>query len=167
MSLFYLEMVFAPISMLVRLHSRKSVACCSLALSAAFSATPEERATDIQKLGFVTAELARAGAAVITAVTAPKSASRDTVKDTVLSTAGPGGNFFTIHVDTPLEYCEATDRQGVYAKARNGELKGVAGIDEVYEAPERADLTVDLTIQSVPEIVTSEFSRIAVVGNIG
>lgn len=87
---------------------------------------------------------------------APKSDSRAAIKSTVLRSAGPGGNFFTIHVSTPLEHCEATDRKGVYAKARSGELKGVAGVDEEYEVPERADLTVDLTRQSVSEVVTSE-----------
>ncbi|PSR72178.1 hypothetical protein PHLCEN_2v11970 [Hermanssonia centrifuga] len=115
----------------------------------------EERSKNLQRLAFVSAELARAGAAVVAAPVAPKAASRDAIKDTVLQTAGPGGNFFTIHVATPLAHCEATDRAGVYKKARSGELKGVAGVDEVYETPERADLTVDLTKQSVPEIVHS------------
>jgi len=60
-----------------------------------------------------------------------------------------------IHVATPLEYCEKTDRKGVYAKARRGEIQGFTGVDEVYETPERADLTVDAATQSVPEIVHS------------
>ena len=104
----------------------------------------------------MSAELARAGAAVIAAPIAPKRESRDAVKETVLQSAGAGGNFFTIHVATPLAHCEAHDRKGVYARARKGELKGVAGIDEVYDAPERADLTVDASTQSIPEIVHSE-----------
>ena len=36
----------------------------------------------------------------------------------------------------------------------------VAGVDEEYETPEKADLTVDLTKESVPEIVTSKSSSI-------
>ncbi|KAI0089914.1 ATP-sulfurylase [Irpex rosettiformis] len=124
-------------------------------LDAPFSATPEQRSKDLERLAFVASELARAGAAVIAAPVAPKAASRDAIKSNVLHSAGAGGNFFTIHVATPLEQCEATDRKGVYAKARKGEYKGVAGIDEEYEVPEKADLTVDLTKESVPEIVTS------------
>ena len=107
-------------------------------------------------MAFASAELARAGAAVITAPSTPKAASRDALRETVLQSAGPGGNFFTIHVSTPLEYCEENDRTGVYAKARGGELKGVAGVDEAFEAPARADLTIDLTKESVSEAVTSE-----------
>lgn len=56
---------------------------------------------------------------------------------------------------TPLEHCEKTDRKGVYARARNGDIKGFVGVDTEYEAPERADLVVDVTTQSVPEIVHS------------
>lgn len=121
----------------------------------ASSVSPEERSKNLQRLGFVTAELARAGAAVIAAPVAPQKASRDAIKETVIHTAGAGGNFFTIHVATPLEHCEVNDRKGVYARARAGELKGTAGVDVVYEAPERADLTVDVTTQSIPEIVHS------------
>lgn len=121
----------------------------------AFSTTPEQRSKDLERLAFVASELARAGAAVIAAPIAPKRASRDAIKSTVLQSAGAGGNFFTIHVATPIEHCEAHDRKGVYAKARAGEYKGVAGVDEEYEVPEKADLTVDLTKESVPEIVTS------------
>ena len=93
---------------------------------------------------------------MIVSAIAPKSASRDAIKNTVLHTAGAGGNFYTVHVATPLEHCEENDRRKVYKRARNGELKGVAGVNELYEAPERAELVVDLTTQSVPEIVHSE-----------
>lgn len=122
----------------------------------AYSKTASEKSKDLQRLAFVSSELARAGAAVIAAPIAAKASSRDAIKDTVLQTAGPGSNFFTIHVCTPLEDCEATDRKGVYSAARRGELSGVAGVDEEYEAPERADLVVNTTEQSIPEIVTSE-----------
>ena len=60
---------------------------------------------------------------------------------------------------TPLDYCEANDRQGVYVKARNGKLKGLAGIDEEYERPERADIRVDTSTQTIPEIVHSMYLR--------
>ena len=126
-------------------------------LSIAFSYTPEERIKNLERIGFVAAELARAGAAVVAAPIAPSQVARDAVKDTVIHTAGAGGNFFTIHVATPLEFCEAHDRRNVYSRARKGELRNVPGVDEEYETPERPDLTVDLSKQSVPEIVHSEW----------
>ena len=121
----------------------------------AFSTTPEERSKNLQRMSFVAAELARAGAAVIFAPTVHSQAARDTVKNTILQQAGAGANFFAIHVATPLEHCEANDRKGVYARARKGEIIGVAGVDEEFEPFERPQLTVDVTKQNIPEIVHS------------
>ncbi|KAI9572128.1 hypothetical protein HD554DRAFT_1635719 [Boletus coccyginus] len=119
------------------------------------SLTPEERHDNLQRIAFVASELARAGAAVIATPVAPEERSRAFVKDTVLSSAGAGGNFFLIHVATPLEHCESTDRRGVYAQARNGTIKGLVGVDVEYETPKKADLTVDVTTQNIPSIVHS------------
>ena len=111
----------------------------------------------MQRLAFVAAELARAGAAVILAPNAYTQAARDAIKDTILHQAGPGGNFFGIHVATPLEHCEANDRKGVYARARAGEIRGVPGVDATFEPVERPQLTVDVTRQNIPEIVHSTY----------
>ena len=111
----------------------------------------------MQRLAFVAAELARAGAAVILAPNAYTQAARDAIKDTILHQAGPGGNFFGIHVATPLEHCEANDRKGVYARARAGEIRGVPGVDATFEPVERPQLTVDVTRQNIPEIVHSAY----------
>jgi sulfate adenylyltransferase len=113
--------------------------------------------SDAEKLAWVSAELARAGAAVITSSSAPDEKGRAVAKTTV-STSGGAGNFFLIHVATPLEHCERTDRKGIYKKARAGELKGIPGVDVTYEAPLKADLTVDVTKMTYPEIVHSTWS---------
>ncbi|KAL9936288.1 hypothetical protein V8E36_005130 [Tilletia maclaganii] len=121
-------------------------------LSAELGFTPEDRHTNIQRIAFVAAELTRAGAAVIAAPIAPYERSRAAARETITNTGG-SGNFFLIHVATPLEYCEKTDRKGNYAKARRGEIKGFTGVDDVYEEPKNADLTVDLSTSSIAEIV--------------
>ena len=110
---------------------------------------------DLSKLAWVAAELARAGAAVITAPIAPTEAGRAAARGTV-SQSGGAGNFVLVHVATPVEACEKRDRKGVYAHAGDAEIKSLAGLDAEYEAPSRADLTVDATKQSFPEIVHSE-----------
>jgi len=69
--------------------------------------------------------------------------------------AGEGGNYFLVHVATPLEWCEKADRRGTYKRGRNGDIKGLPGLDEEYEKPEDADLICDLRVDSVPEIVHS------------
>ncbi len=45
-------------------------------------------------------------------------------------------------VDTPLRVCEERDPKGLYAKARAGELTGMTGIDDPYEAPADPELRV-------------------------
>ncbi|SPO26180.1 probable sulfate adenylyltransferase [Ustilago trichophora] len=106
------------------------------------------------RISFVAAELTRAGAAVIAAPIAPYEKSRIAARDTITKTGG-AGNFFLIHVATPLEFCEQTDRKGNYAKARAGQIKGFTGVDDVYEEPTDADLVVDISRQSVAEITHS------------
>ncbi|KAK4942628.1 Sulfate adenylyltransferase, partial [Elasticomyces elasticus] len=59
------------------------------------------------------------------------------------------GTFFLIHVATPLEYCEKTDRRGIYARARRGEIKGFTGVDDPYEDPVEPDLMVDVSRDNV------------------
>jgi len=124
-------------------------------LSSELGFSAEDRHKNIQRIAFVSAELARAGAAVVAAPIAPYESSRQAARDYILSSAGPGANFFLIHISTPLEYAEKTDRKGNYAKARRGEIPGFTGIDDVYEAPTNADLVADLSRQSVPETVHS------------
>ncbi|KZV85870.1 putative sulfate adenylyltransferase [Exidia glandulosa HHB12029] len=122
-------------------------------LSAELGFSREDRHKNIQRIAFVSAELTRAGAAVIAAPIAPYAHSRKAAKETILQSGGSGANFFLIHVATPLEHCEKFDRKGVYKKARAGEIKGFTGIDDVYEAPTDADIVADTTQQSIPEIV--------------
>ncbi|KAG8740808.1 Sulfate adenylyltransferase [Ceratobasidium sp. 414] len=124
-------------------------------LSSELTFTPDDRHKNIQRIAFVSAELSRAGAAVIAAPIAPYHHSRKAARDHVVSTGGAGGNFFLVHVATPLAHCEVTDREGVYKRARAGEIKNFTGIDDPYEEPTDADIVVDVTTQTIPEIVHS------------
>ncbi|KAL0245738.1 sulfate adenylyltransferase [Cryptococcus tetragattii IND107] len=115
--------------------------------------TPEQKHINLERIGFVAAELTKAGAAVIAAPTAPYERSRQAFKKQVVGSGG--GNYFLVHVATPLEWCEKVDRRGLYKAARAGEIKNLTGVDDVYEAPENADLVCDLRNDTVPEIVHS------------
>ncbi|KAJ4865134.1 ATP-sulfurylase domain-containing protein [Trichoderma breve] len=109
----------------------------------------QDRSLNIGRIAFVASELTKAGAAVIAAPIAPYEDARQHARELV-EKSGP---FFLVHVATPLEHCEKTDRKGVYQKARAGEIKGFTGVDDPYETPKKADLTVDLTQQNVRSIV--------------
>ncbi|PWN46399.1 putative sulfate adenylyltransferase [Ceraceosorus guamensis] len=119
-------------------------------LSSELGFSQEDRHKNIQRIAFVAAELTRAGAAVIAAPIAPFEASRKLAKETVQKTGG-AGNFFLVHVSTPLQVAEQTDRKGIYAKARAGQIKGFTGVDDPYEEPTNADLTLDLSQMTIAE----------------
>jgi sulfate adenylyltransferase len=64
-----------------------------------------------------------------------------------------GAGFILVHVATPLDVCEQRDRKGLYARARAGQLRGMTGIDDPYEEPADAELTIDTTDMAVPEAI--------------
>ncbi|KAJ1778197.1 Sulfate adenylyltransferase [Coemansia sp. RSA 1824] len=118
-------------------------------LSSELGYTKRERNINVARIGFVAAELTRAGAACIAAPIAPYDEARQLVRQQVDKTGG----FYLVHVATPLEACIKNDRAGVYQRAINGEIKGFTGIDDVYEAPENPDLSADITKTSISQIV--------------
>ncbi|KAF2220173.1 hypothetical protein BDZ85DRAFT_32725 [Elsinoe ampelina] len=116
-------------------------------LSSELGFSREDRDRNIGRIGFVASELTKAGAAVIAAPIAPFAASRQAAKELVEK----HGSFYLVHVATPLEYCEKTDRRGIYKRARDGEIKGFTGVDDPYEEPKEGEvaLKVDLSTGSV------------------
>ncbi|EHY55935.1 Sulfate adenylyltransferase [Exophiala dermatitidis] len=118
-------------------------------LSSELGFTREDRDINIARIAFVASELTKAGAAVIAAPIAPFDAARKDARKTVQQY----GSFFLVHVATPLEYCEKTDKRGVYARARRNSIQNFTGVNDPYETPDDADLTVDCEKQSVRSIV--------------
>lgn len=97
----------------------------------------EDRRENIRRLGEVAALMAQAGLVVITAFISPYGEDRDRAR-----AAAPGGRFFEVHLDVPIAVCEERDPKGLYKKARAGQLKGFTGIDDPYEPPIRAELSL-------------------------
>ena len=118
-------------------------------LSSELGFSRSDRHKNIQRIAFVAAELTNAGAAVIAAPIAPFEDSRKVARETI----SQYGSFYLVHVATSLEYSERTDKKGVYAKARRGEIKGFTGVDDPYEEPVKPDLMVDVETTSVRSIV--------------
>ena len=118
-------------------------------LSSELGFSKEDRHKNIQRIAFVASELTKAGAAVIAAPIAPFEASRQSARETIAA----NGSFYLVHVATSLEYSEKTDKRGIYAKARRGEIKGFTGVDDPYEEPKGADLRVDLENMTVRSVV--------------
>ena len=65
----------------------------------------------------------------------------------------PEGHFIEVFVHASLATCEARDPKGLYKKARAGEIKQFTGIDDPYEAPEKAELHIRTDQLSLEESV--------------
>ena len=50
--------------------------------------------------------------------------------------------FLEVFVDTPLSVCETRDSKGLYAKARQGKVTALTGVDDPYEVPLSPDVVV-------------------------
>ena len=105
-------------------------------LSRGLGFSKEDRDTNIRRIGYVASEIVRHGGMVICAAISPYRATREDVRNMV------GQGFMEIHMATPLEYVEAHDIKGLYAKARRGEIKDFTGIDDPYEPPLNPDFTL-------------------------
>jgi sulfate adenylyltransferase len=106
-------------------------------LSKGLTFSAEDRDTNILRIGYVAAEIAKHGGTVLCAAISPFRKTREAVRAMVGT-----DKFVEIYVATTLEEAEARDVKGLYAKARAGELKNFTGIDSPYEAPLDAEIVV-------------------------
>ena len=117
--------------------------------------TDADRVENIRRVGEVAKLMTDAGLIVITAFISPFRAERDMVRAML-----PEGEFFEVHVDTPLEEAERRDVKGLYKKARSGALKNFTGLDSPYEPPENPEIYVDTTVTSPEEAADAIVARL-------
>ena len=107
--------------------------------------TDADRVENIRRVGEVAKLMTDAGLIVITAFISPFRAERQMVREMMAA-----GEFFEIHIDTPLADAEARDVKGLYKKARAGQLANFTGIDSPYEPPVEPEMHID-TRRMTPE----------------
>src|SRR5205814_3262892 len=98
----------------------------------------EDRAEIIRRIGEVAKLFTDAGVIAITSFISPYKKDRDAVRAGMKT-----GEFVEVYVKVSLEAAEKRDPKGLYKKARAGEIKGFTGIDDPYEAPEKAEIIID------------------------
>jgi bifunctional enzyme CysN/CysC len=108
--------------------------------------TQADRVENIRRVGAVARLMTDAGLIVICAFISPFRSEREQVR-----TLMPEGEFIEVFIDTPLEVAEQRDPEGLYKRARAGELKNLTGIDSPYEPPEQPELQIDTTNVSVED----------------
>ncbi len=108
-------------------------------LSHGLGFSQEDRETNITRVGYVAQEITRHGGITICALVAPFARARNIVRQMISAVGG----FIEVYVETPLAVCEASDRKGLYKKAREGIIKQFTGVSDPYEAPEHAEIKID------------------------
>jgi adenylylsulfate kinase len=117
-------------------------------LSAGLGFTRTDRDTNVQRIGFVAELLAAHGVKVLVPVIAPYADSREAVRK---RHEAKGTRYLEVHVATPVEVCSVRDVKGLYAKQAAGEISGLTGVDDPYEAPEAPDLRIATQDHTVAE----------------
>ncbi|HLD08551.1 MAG TPA: adenylyl-sulfate kinase, partial [Methylophilaceae bacterium] len=100
--------------------------------------TLQDRQENIRRIGEMSRLFIEAGVIALTAFISPFKEDRDRVRGLVAA-----GDFIEIYCRATLETCESRDVKGLYAKARQGEIKEFTGISSPYEVPENPELVVD------------------------
>ena len=87
-------------------------------------------------VGYMAFLLEKQGYIVIVSLVSPYREARDKCREIV-------SNFKEVYVSTSLSVCEQRDVKGLYKKARNGDIKQFTGIDDPYNEPLHAEITLD------------------------
>ena len=118
-------------------------------LSKGLGFSKEDRDTNIRRIGWVARVLARNGAIAITAAISPYREIRDEIR---AETDREGRTTFVeVYANAPVEALIDRDVKGLYKKALAGEIKQFTGISDPYEAPEKPEITVHTSTETVDE----------------
>lgn len=108
----------------------------------------EDRKENLRRIGHVASLFVDAGIVCLAAFIAPLAEDRNHLKEII-----GFENFVEIFVNTPLKVCEERDVKGLYKKARRGEIKDFTGVNAPYENPEKPDLIIDTSNETLNESV--------------
>lgn len=113
----------------------------------------DDRKENIRRIGEIAKLFGDAGTISLSSFISPYKADRDEVR--ALHEAADL-RFVEVFVDCALSEAEKRDPKGLYKKARAGEIKNFTGIDDPYEAPEKAEIhlrTDQMSLEEEVEIV--------------
>jgi adenylylsulfate kinase len=104
--------------------------------------TKQDRDEHVKRMGFMASLLEKHGVSVVASFVSPYRESRDFVRRQCK-------RFIEVHISTPFAECERRDVKGLYARARRGEIQHFTGLDDPYEAPLAAEITLNTSHMSV------------------
>ncbi|MCM8774795.1 MAG: adenylyl-sulfate kinase [Candidatus Omnitrophica bacterium] len=115
-------------------------------LSEGLGFSKEDRFKNIRRIGFVCHLLTRNGVIAIVAAASPYREARDQIRHLI-------DRFIEVYVKCPLEDCEKRDSKGLYRRARDGQVKGLTGVDDPYEEPLHPEVVCETDKDTLEESV--------------
>lgn len=106
--------------------------------------TREDRNRHMHRIGHLIKTLQNNSISTVASFVSPYRESRKTIREMVK-------NNIIVYVKTEIETCKERDYKGVYAKAIQGELQNFSGINDLYEEPQHAEITIDTDSMSAEE----------------
>ncbi len=118
----------------------------------------EDRAINVQRIGYVASLIVEAGGICLCANIAPYQEDRLLNRQLISSR----GTYIEVFVDTPIEVCEERDVKGLYNAARNGNLQNFTGVTDPFEPPTNPDIIInssydiDATLKTLIQEINSK-----------
>ena len=120
-------------------------------LSKGLGFSKEDRDTNIRRIGFVCALLARNGVVAIAAAISPYREVRAEVR-------AEHSDFVEVYAACPLEALQQRDVKGLYAKALRGEIANFTGVSDPYEEP----LSPEVVLETDRETEEESLAKVVV-----
>ena len=104
----------------------------------------DDRNRHMKRVGNLIRTLQKNSISTVASFVSPYRESRKAIREMVK-------NNIVVYVKADVETCKKRDYKGAYAKALSGEYKNFPGVDDVYEAPEHAEIIIDTETMSADE----------------
>jgi adenylylsulfate kinase len=116
-----------------------------------------DREEHVRRIGYVAKLLSRNGVIAICAAVSPYRATRDEIRRHVT-------NFVEIYVDCPVAVAERRDTEGLYARARAGEIDDFTGVSDPYEPPEAPEVHIRSDRESADHAAAKVVKTLELIG---
>jgi adenylylsulfate kinase len=106
--------------------------------------TREDRNRHMVRLGHLIRTLQKNSISTVASFVSPYRESRRAIRQMVK-------NNIVVYLKSDVETCRERDYKGVYERAIRGELKNFSGVNDVYEEPRHAEITIDTRVTDPEE----------------
>lgn len=126
-------------------------------LSADLGFSKEDREEHNRRVIFVSKLLIQHGVNVIVPLISPYRETRAFARQEL-------GNFIEVWIKCSLDECIRRDPKGLYARALAGEITGMTGLDDPYEAPLNCEVVVNTEVETIEDSTMNILARMNILG---